>query len=357
MQPMHDSVEPEMTHFKQESESPELKSLPLAISKSASSSTMSGNPAEDSSLVGTSSMPSTEGNGTLWLGEKLSDNYQAYRNASKRLLIFDYDGTLTPIIDNPAKAILPAERISKLNGLASHPKNTVWIVSGRNQFFLAAIFDSCPQIGLAAEHGAFVRQPGKTQWVNLAQNADMAWRKPVKKVFKGLCEIMPESRIEEKKAAIVWHYRANQADGNVMAPACRQLLEQRVQRFGWPARVTAGKCVVEVRPDTINKGYVVNEAVEKLRAEEDCYPLFVFCVGDDKTDEGGTRAILVHATVMLTFIDMFTAVAESDLPHDINVCTKIGTESPTGAMYHLDTPDDLFEVIDGFNFFDKKEGS
>ena len=271
---------------KQEPASPSLNIMHLLDGTSSSPTSTFEDGSKLSHRTRMSSVSAAGEAAIHWLTDALDNHSNAYKSAEIRLLIFDYDGTLTPIIDNPAAALLPQASIYALNLLASHPKNSVWIVSGRNQYFLASQFEYSPNIGLAAEHGAFLRRPGISQWINLAQNLDMSWRKPVKQVFKGLCEIIPESRTEEKKAAIVWHYRANQEDGGVMAPACRELLAQRARRFGWTANVTAGKCVVEVRPDVINKGFIVSELVQKLKAASGHYPEFVFCVGDDYTDEG-----------------------------------------------------------------------
>ncbi|KAL9125085.1 MAG: hypothetical protein Q9217_005657 [Psora testacea] len=317
--------------IKLESKSPDLHLL-HKLDESSPSPCTSKDISNSSHLTRTTSASVTRDVSPNWLEDRLSFNSKAYKDAARRLLIFDYDGTLTPIVENPAAAILTEAGIHALNLLASHPKNSVWIVSGRNQNFLAEQFAYSPRIGLAAEHGAFIRQPGKPQWANLAQNVDLTWKKPVKQVFKGLCEMIPESRIEEKKAAMVWHYRANQDDGEVMAPACRKLLEQRAQRLGWAAHVTAGKCVIEVRPDTINKGHIVHELVERLKAADNHFPEFVFCVGDDHTDE-----------------DMFTAVAHSELPYEYNFCTRIGHEGTTKAVYQLSSPEDLYRIIWKFN--------
>ncbi|KAL9635432.1 MAG: hypothetical protein Q9164_003459 [Protoblastenia rupestris] len=336
--------------IKQESSAPDSKILqtiePFPLTPSTTGEDLSR-----SSRTRSSSMSTPENTPTIWLGDKRADTMKAYKAANKRLLIFDYDGTLTPIIENPSEAFLPIVDTHALHALAKHPKNSVWIVSGRNQGFLTSQADFGHDIGLTAEHGAFVRQPGSHQWANLAKDIDMTWKKPVRKVYKGLCEAIPESWVEEKKAAMVWHYRANQEDGEAMAPGCRQLLEQRAQRSAWAVRVTAGKCIVEVRPDMINKGCIVNELLDKFKRTEGHFPEFVLCVGDDDTDEG---KIMVSEVVfrVLTYGDMFAAAADSDLPLEYNFCTKIGTEGKTRAIFNLLSPEDLFGFIRKFNSHD-----
>jgi trehalose 6-phosphate synthase/phosphatase len=50
--------------------------------------------------------------------------------------MFDYDGTLTPIVKDPQAAI-PSDRVIRtIKTLASDPRNAVWIISGRDQAFL-----------------------------------------------------------------------------------------------------------------------------------------------------------------------------------------------------------------------------
>jgi len=114
-----------------------------------------------------------------------------YNAARKRLFMFDYDGTLTPIVHNPDAAI-PTERvISTLEALAEDPKNAVWIISGRDQNFLGKYLGHISKLGFSAEHGSFMRFPGTTEWVNLADIIDMSWQEEVLSVFQKYCELTP----------------------------------------------------------------------------------------------------------------------------------------------------------------------
>jgi trehalose 6-phosphate synthase/phosphatase len=107
-----------------------------------------------------------------------------YRSANKRLFMFDYDGTLTPIVREPSAAI-PSERILQgLKLLADDPKNLVWIISGRDQEFLAQHLGHIKRLGFSAEHGSFMKNPGSDEWVNLADKFDMGWQAEVMDVFQ-----------------------------------------------------------------------------------------------------------------------------------------------------------------------------
>jgi trehalose 6-phosphate synthase/phosphatase len=107
-----------------------------------------------------------------------------YKQAGKRLLMFDYDGTLTPIVQNPAAAIPTNQLYSTLKTLTSNPSNTVWIISGRDQNFLDQWLGLVPGLGLSAEHGSFIRRPKVKEWENIAEHTDMGWQQDVVDVFK-----------------------------------------------------------------------------------------------------------------------------------------------------------------------------
>jgi trehalose 6-phosphate synthase/phosphatase len=114
-----------------------------------------------------------------------------YRAAKKRLFMFDYDGTLTPIVREPSAAI-PSERvITSLKALAADPQNAVWIISGRDQEFLMQHLGHIQQLGFSAEHGSFMRNPGSTEWENLAAKFDMGWQNEVLEVFQKYTDKAP----------------------------------------------------------------------------------------------------------------------------------------------------------------------
>lgn len=79
----------------------------------------------------------------------------AYKRTNCRAIFLDYDGTVVPqasIVKTPS-----SEVISVLNNLCSDLNNTVFIVSGRGKNSLSEWFDQCENLGLAAEHGYFIR--------------------------------------------------------------------------------------------------------------------------------------------------------------------------------------------------------
>lgn len=111
---------------------------------------------------------------------------RCFDSARKRLLMFDYDGTLTPIVKEPSAAVPTDKLLRTLRALAQDKKNQVWIISGRDQEFLEKYLGDIPGLGLSAEHGCFLRKPftPKDAWINLTENLDMSWQRDVLDIFE-----------------------------------------------------------------------------------------------------------------------------------------------------------------------------
>lgn len=256
-----------------------------------------------------------------------------YRKARRRLFMFDYDGTLTPIVKDPQAAI-PSDRVLRtLKSLSADPRNAVWIISGRDQAFLDEWMGHIPELGLSAEHGCFIRQPRSDDWENLAEQTNMGWQKEVIEVFQHYTERTQGSFIERKRVALTWHYRrADPEYGAFQARECRKALEDTVAKR-WDVEVMAGKANLEVRPTFVNKGFIATRLVNEYGSGPGKAPEFVLCLGDDFTDE-----------------DMFRALKNSDLPQDHVYSVTVGASSKqTDASWHLLEPADVIGSIQLLN--------
>lgn len=209
-----------------------------------------------------------------------------YRKARKRLFMFDYDGTLTPIVKDPQAAI-PTDRVIRtIKTLAQDKRNAVWIISGRDQAFLDEWMGHIPELGLSAEHGSFIRHPMTDDWENLTEKYDMGWQKEVMDVFQHYTERTQGSFIERKRIALTWHFRRSDPDfGAFQACECKKHLENAVAKK-WDVEVMNGKANLEVRPSFVNKGEIAKRLVNAYGAGKEEPPEFVLCLGDDQTDEG-----------------------------------------------------------------------
>lgn len=226
---------------------------------------------------------------------------QNYKSSHRRLFLFDYDGTLTPIVQDPAAAIPSARLFSILSKLSSDPENQIWIISGRDQKFLSRWLGSrMPELGLSAEHGCFMKDINDDTWVNLTTKFDMSWQLKVSKLMDEFTIRTPGSFIETKKVALTWHYRrADPELGEFNALELKKSLETFTNELD--LEVMEGKANIEVRPKFVNKGEIVKRLVwhphgtkqlfdgdgftSNTNPAKEYLPDFVLCLGDDFTDE------------------------------------------------------------------------
>ncbi len=123
----------------------------------------------------------------------------AYRQAARRLLLLDYDGTLVPLASRPHEAAPENDLRALLNELAGDSTNSVIIVSGRRATDLERWLGQIPQLGLAPEHGARWRLPGSVTWQG--RTAETEWKTKIRPILEHFVDRTPGSFIEEKEFA------------------------------------------------------------------------------------------------------------------------------------------------------------
>ncbi|KAJ3415513.1 threalose-6-phosphate phosphatase [Chytridiales sp. JEL 0842] len=250
-----------------------------------------------------------------------------YFSAKKRLLLFDYDGTLTPIRKTPNAAVPSEEMLRSLAVIASDPKNYVFVISGRDQACLDNWLGHIPGLGLSAEHGCFIKYPDHNgaKWINLSQQIDLSWKDKVTEIFSFYTERTQGSFIEHKRCSITWHYRLADPDfGSFQAKECQNHLENAVLSK-LPVEVMIGKKNLEVRPVSINKGEIVKRLLASRPGTD-----FIYCVGDDATDE-----------------EMFKSLRRSpEVDEDSCFTCTIGSATKkTKAGWHVNLPEQVIELI------------
>ncbi|KAI9315352.1 glycosyltransferase family 20-domain-containing protein [Dichotomocladium elegans] len=248
---------------------------------------------------------------------------QSFRKAKKRLMFFDYDGTLTPIVSVPSDAKPSPGVIKNLRALCNDPRNEVWIISGRDQQTLDEWLGSqIKNISLSAEHGCFMKASTADRWTNMLDDVNMGWKQDVTEIFEYYTERTQGSFIEHKKSSITWHYRLADAEyGAFQAKECQNHMENAIVSK-LPVEILLGKKNIEVRPASINKGEIVKRILAQ-HPEAD----FVICAGDDKTDE-----------------DMFKALAA--LMADAYSITVGPPEKKTYGNWHVRRSEDIANVLE-----------
>lgn len=203
----------------------------------------------------------------------------AFDQASQRLLLLDFDGTLAPIVNNPADARPSDSLKNTLLHLAE--SSDVVIISGRNRSFLETTFAGIP-VHLVAEHGAFLKKPDQP-WERLDLSSD-DWVSSVRSMMTAFVDDFPGSFIEEKETALVWHYRMAEAD-DVEGQAAELANQLRGASFSIPLSVIQGNKVIEVKADQHSKGTVALTIFEQKPYD------FIVSLGDDTTDEDMFRQL------------------------------------------------------------------
>ncbi|HEY3971963.1 MAG TPA: bifunctional alpha,alpha-trehalose-phosphate synthase (UDP-forming)/trehalose-phosphatase [Candidatus Sulfotelmatobacter sp.] len=204
---------------------------------------------------------------------------QAYLRATRRLLIFDYDGTLVPFARRPQQAAPPATVLELLERLASDPKNLVALMSGRAAENLDRWFGKVPGLWLIAEHGAEIKPRSASSWEPLRAQVAADWKPTVMPILEHFVDRTPGSFIEQKEYSLVWHYRMAEPEfGEWLANELVSMLEAMLAQT--ELRAFRGEKIIEIKPVWANKG----EALERLLRDSP-NPDFIFAAGDDRTDE------------------------------------------------------------------------
>lgn len=198
-----------------------------------------------------------------------------YKNANKRILLLDYDGTLVGFKSLPELA-KPDEALKKLLiELVKDPKNMVVIVSGRDKHTLGEWFGDL-DLHLIAAHGLWLRHPNQ-EWT-MTVSLDNDWKDSVRHILELYTDRMPGSLIEEKDFSLAWHYR--QCDPDIVTVKLGELkgaLRSMTQSMS--LGIQEGNKVLEVKDSKVNKGYGVSLILQDQNFD------FILAVGDDITDE------------------------------------------------------------------------
>jgi trehalose 6-phosphate phosphatase len=220
--------------------------------------------------------------------------------ATARLLVAsDFDGTLAPIVANPADARPLLSAAEALLALAGLPSTTVVLVSGRALSTLRELSSMLPPVHLVGSHGAEFD-------TGFAQRIDRELLERITAELTAIAANRPGVTVEPKPASVALHVRnASAADGRDALDAAR------AAAHAWDAELTAGKAVLEFAVISTDKG----EAIDIIRDRDDATAVVFF--GDDVTDEKAFRRM-----------------------RDGDVGVKVGP-GDTLAKYRVESPEDV----------------
>jgi trehalose 6-phosphate phosphatase len=212
------------------------------------------------------------------VADGLPDDLRGALDAAARLprllIACDYDGTLAPIVADPADARPLPAAATALEELATLPATSVALISGRALAVLRDLSGVSAAVHLVGSHGSEF----DTGFVHPIDERAEALLAEVKRTLDGIADEYDGVRTELKPASVALHVRnADPDDGAAALARAAEAAE------AWDAQVTDGKAVKEIAVIHTDKG----QAVDILRDQHDASAVIFF--GDDVTDEKAFR--------------------------------------------------------------------
>lgn len=205
------------------------------------------------------------------------DKIQEIIGRRKPLLILDYDGTLSPIVPDPDKAVLSKKMKESLIQLAT--VTSVAVISGRDRADVEKKVD-LEELIYAGSHGLDMTGPEGLDIPEKVSEEILASLKTAAENLKRKLKAVKGCLVESKKYAIAVHFR-NVAEEEV--EKVKDAVLEELNRHENLKKGT-GKKILELKPDIDwHKGRAVNWLFEALNfTKENAIPVFI---GDDITDE------------------------------------------------------------------------
>jgi trehalose 6-phosphate phosphatase len=214
------------------------------------------------------------------------------RIRGKRVAVFlDYDGTLTPIVDRPERAILSDEMRETIRRLAN--ACTVAIVSGRDRADVQKLV-AIDDLFYAGSHGFDIAGPaGRRMEHEEAARFAPVFDRAAGELHERIDGI-DGALVERKKFAIAIHYRlAAEADVATIERAVDEVASAHRE-----LRKTGGKKIFELRPRLDwHKGKAILWLQRALGV--DGGDVASFYLGDDVTDEDAFATLRDRGTGIL----------------------------------------------------------
>jgi trehalose 6-phosphate phosphatase len=212
-------------------------------------------------------------------------------------LVFDFDGTLAPIVPDPAAARPLPSLVAPLTDL-SHRARVVAIVTGRPSAFVREVLD-VPDAEVIGTYGLEDRPSIPAQ---------------VLEALRAAVDATPGALLEPKGVTVSVHVRH-------AAPDDAARLRSTVESIGRDAGLEAfeGKQVIELAPPGSRKRRAVGSVVVRTT------PAAAMYAGDDLEDIGGFEALQAvdGPTVRV-------AVAGSETPGELLGLADVVVEGPVG---------------------------
>ncbi|XP_020249667.1 probable trehalose-phosphate phosphatase 6 [Asparagus officinalis] len=208
-------------------------------------------------------------------------------------LFLDYDGTLSPIVQDPDRAFMSDSMRAAVKDVARFFPTA--IVSGRCRDKVYN-FVKLGELFYAGSHGMDIKGPNKVSKHTKAQARPVLFQPAseflpmIHEVYNKLVEktkSTPGARVENNKFCLSVHFRC--VDERRWSPLADQV--KTVLKEYPKLHLTQGRKVLEIRPSIKwNKGKALEFLLESL-GFADCNDVFPIYIGDDRTDEDAFKVL------------------------------------------------------------------
>lgn len=212
----------------------------------------------------------------------------------KQIVMFlDYDGTLSPIVDDPDSAYMSDAMRAAVKDVARYFPTA--IVSGRCRDKVYN-FVKLAELYYAGSHGMDIKGPARDPRCKKAKVKPVLFQPAseflpmIDEVYKALLEktrSFPGAKVENNKFCASVHFRCvDEKSWSGLAEQVKSVLKEYPK-----LRISQGRKVLEIRP-TIkwDKGKALEFLLESL-GFADCNDVLPVYIGDDRTDEDAFKVL------------------------------------------------------------------
>jgi trehalose 6-phosphate phosphatase len=242
-------------------------------------------------------------------------------NGAYVFLFLDFDGTLSPIVSTPDKAVIPLEVRTLLSDISLKKDFKVAIISGRS---LADIKKRVGVEGIiySGNHGLEVESPK----INHKPQISLEYLQGLKKIKSELKERFKDIKgvfIEDKGISLAVHFRqAGKKETDLIKTIFREvaIIPSVVKKI----KIRTGKKVIEAGPPVEwDKGkmvlWLISRQMFSLDGNKEVVAIYL---GDDLTDEDAFKAL------------------EKD-----GITILVGAKRASLAKYYLNSPKEVYKFL------------
>lgn len=198
---------------------------------------------------------------------------------TRHSLFLDFDGTLAPIVDQPADAMPGAETLHAIGRIAAMADNAVAVLSGRAMADVALRLKPLT-LAISGSHGHEIWLPGDAPCAGTTSQTEGAMPDTIVAEVTAFADAHG-LMLEPKPGSLALHYRL----APHKADAARALVDDIAGRDG-SFRPLHGQMVSEVALAAVSKG----TALRAFTRTEPFRGRLPVMAGDDTTDEDGIVA-------------------------------------------------------------------